>query len=135
MSAEHRNAIVVNYPNQVGDTGRYALSDQRDYFSKFYCGSSFIFELALSHALDGDLLSFQTACGEIFDQHYHVRFDENTANLIEYTADRREFYRRTFDLYRYAKTSLNALGKNHGFTTVRRLSTNHRFDTGSFLLT
>ncbi len=136
------NAIVVGYPNTRGDVGRYSLADQRDYFGRFYCGSSHIFELALNHALGGDLLSFQDQCSSIFENHFQVLLDENTIALEEnslglpsYQSERREFYRRTFDLYRYAKTSLAVLGKELPFTHVKRLSSNHRFDSGTFLLT
>lgn len=143
------NAIVVNYPNQRGDVGRYPLVDQRDYFRKFDCGSNAIFELALHNVVNGDLLAYteqcteiydahyrayEAQCSEIFDNHYFPQFQDNTVVMESYHDDRREFNRRIFDVYRYAKTSLAVLGENTGFSMVRRLSTNPKFDSGSFLL-
>jgi hypothetical protein len=143
------NAIVVNYPNQRGDAGRYPLFDQRDYFKKFEGGSNHIFELALNNVVGGDLLAYtdscneiydsyyrayEVQCSEVFDNHYFPQFQDNTVNLKHYHDDRREFNRRIFDVYRYAKTSLAVLGENTGFSMVRRLSTNPQFDSGSFLL-
>ena len=132
----NHNAIVVNYPNQVGDCGRYELRDQRMYFSKFNDGASKIFELALEHLLcdELDLLTYVSDCSVIFDHHYHERFEENTATFSEYHLDQREFHRRIFDIYRFAKTSVGVLGKDHGLSTVKRIAHNRSFDTGSFLL-
>lgn len=133
MSTE--TAVVVSYPNHAGDSGRYELADQRSYFSRFTIGSNFMFELALKHVISGDLLSFHEECEEIFESSFQVMLSENTMRMDNYHDVRREFQRRTFDLYRYAKSSLHKLGENPGFTSVKRLSTNHRFDSGKFLLT
>ena len=132
----NHNALVVNYPNQIGDCGRYELRDQRSYFSKFEDGASFIFELALFHILSDelDVTTFAADCGLIFDQHYHQRFAENSTSLPAYHADQREFNRRIFDIYRFAKSTLGVLGKNHGLSAVKRIATNRSFDSGSFLL-
>lgn len=142
-------SIVVNYPNTRGDSGRYALFDQRDYFRKFEGGSSSIFEIALNNVVSGDLLAYTEQCGEIYDSYYRVYetqcsevfdnyylplFQNNAMDMQRYHDDRREFNRRIFDVYRYAKTSLAVLGENTGFSMVRRLSTNPQFDSGSFLL-
>jgi hypothetical protein len=143
------NALVVNYPNQRGDAGRYPLFDQRNYFRKFDGGSNSIFELALQNVVHGDLLAYteqcseiynsyykayEAQCGEVFDNHYFPQFQDNTVDMTRYHDDRREFNRRIFDVYRYAKSSLAVLGENTGFSMVRRLSTNPKFDSGSFLL-
>ncbi|BAW18984.1 hypothetical protein [Ralstonia phage RP12] len=139
------NAIVVGYPNQIGSSGRYELPDQRTYFSKFNelsGGSSQIFELALQHVLDHDLVDYFDQCVEIFDSYYQILFDENTIDLEKYQIDRREFFRRTFDIYRYAKTSLihlvpkkdNQDFVDYPFSHVKRLSSNCQFDSGTFLL-
>lgn len=142
------NTIVVNYPNQRGDVGRYSLTDQRNYFSKFEGGSYRIFELALFNVVHGDLASYaeqceeiydayqdyKNQCSEIFDNHYDLRLQDNTFDMAAYHDDRREFQRRIVDIYRYAKTSLAVLGNNPGFTHVNRLSLNQRFDSGSFIL-
>lgn len=130
----NNNALVVGYPNQIGDSGRYTLADQRTYFSKFQCGSNHIFELALQHVVCGDLLDFNDQCDMIFDSHYQLLIEENTTDLKKYQNDRREFFRRTFDIYRYAKTSLQYLGEELGFTKVKRLTYNSQFDSGTFLL-
>lgn len=132
----NHNAIVVSYPNLVGDCGRYELRDQRLYFSKFNDGASKIFELALEHLLcnELDLLTYVGDCGVIFDHHYHERFEENTTTFDAYHRDQREFNRRIFDIYRFAKTSLGALGKDHRLSEVKRIAVNRTFDTGSFLL-
>lgn len=134
MIATNCNAIVVAYPNQIGNYGRYELSDQRLYFSKFYCGASGIFELALHNAISGSLLEYIESCNDILDQYYEIRFEENTTSIDLYHDDHREFNRRIFDIYRYAKTSLGALGENLGFSMVKRIATNRRFDSGTFLL-
>lgn len=133
---DNHNSLVVNYPNQIGDCGRYELRDQRTYFSKFEGGASKIFEMALEHILcDGyDLMTYIAEANAIFDQHYHQRFAENSTSLQEYHNDQREFNRRIFDIYRFAKSSLGALGKNHGLSTVKRIAFNRTFDSGSFLL-
>lgn len=128
------NAIVVNYPNQVGDAGRYTLRDQRDFFSRFEGGARTLFGIALQNVLGGDLLHFQEQVGEVFESYYQSRLDENTATMSMYQQDQREFYRRTFDIYRFAKTSLTCLGENPGFCQVKQLASNQRFDSGSFLL-
>ena len=133
---DNHNALVVNYPNQIGDCGRYGLRDQRSYFSKFEGGASLIFQLALEHILceELDITTFAADCSVIFDQHYFQRFEENSTSLFEYHADQREFNRRIFDIYRFAKSSLGVLGKNHGLSAVKRIANNRTFDTGSFLL-
>lgn len=146
---ETSNAIVVNYPNQRGDVGRYSLIDQRNYFSKFEGGSYRIFELALFNVVHGDLLAYTeqcdqiydtyykeyvSQCSEIFDNHYFPRFEDNTVSMTLYHDDRREFHRRIFDLYRYAKSSVAVLGDNPGFSHVNRLYINSEFDSGSFIL-
>ena len=132
----NHNALIVNYPNQVGDCGRYELHDQRSYFSKFACGASHIFELALEHILSDelDLMTYVADCNVIFDQHYIERFEENSTSLEEYHNDQREFNRRIFDVYRFAKSTLGAIGKDHGLSVVKRIAFNRNFDTGSFLL-
>jgi hypothetical protein len=132
----HNNAIVVSYPNLIGDCGRYGLRDQRTYFSKYEDGAIKIFELALDHLINDklDLLMYADCCHEIFEQYYQTRFDENSISLSDYHIDQREFGRRIFDVYRFAKSSLSVLGKDHGLSTVKRLVTNRAFDTGSFLL-
>lgn len=148
MIVSNDTAIVVNYPNTRGDHGRYTLSDQRDYFSKFEGGSNRIFELALHNVVYGDLLAYteqcdqifdtykvyQNQCSEIFDNHYLPQFEDNTVMMDRYHDDRREFHRRIFDVYRYAKTSLAVLGENTVFHSVKRIQTNPQLDTGSFLL-
>lgn len=132
----NHNSLVVNYPNQVGDCGRYELRDQRSYFSKFEGGASYIFELALEHILydELDLLTYACDCNDIFDQHYNERFAENSTSLSSYHIDRREFNRRIFDMYRFARSTVGALGKDHKLSTVKRISTNNAFDTCSLLL-
>ena len=132
----NHNALVVNYPNQIGDCGRYELRDQRSYFSKFEGGASLIFQLALEHILcdELDITTFAADCGVIFDQHYFQRFEENSTSLPAYHADQREFNRRIFDIYRFAKTALHGLGDNHNLSKVRMLSRNKRFDAASFIL-
>lgn len=127
-------SIVVGYPNQVGDAGRYTLRDQRDYFSKFDGGASRTFGMALSNVVAGDLLNYTEHCNEVFDNHYQVFFDENTARMDDYNAERREFNRRIFDIYRFAKTSVGVLGTDLPFTKVKQLTHNQSFDTGMFLL-
>lgn len=134
MVANNQFAIVVNYPNQVGDHGRYELRDQREYFNKFDGGADYIFELALQNVIDGDLLAYTEQCAAIFDRHYQIRFEENTMNFALYQHDRREFNRRIFDIYRYAKSSLGCLGENLGFSMVKRIATNRIFDSTSYLL-
>lgn len=133
MTVLDNNAIVVNFPNYIGDEGRYDLRDQRAYFSQFDGGVSYVFQLALEHVIDGDLLSFHKQCEEYRDNHYHELFQYGQVNLAHYYRDRKEFQRRIFDIYRYAKTSLAALG-NVNLLDVKRLSTNRNFDTASFLV-
>lgn len=142
-------SIVVNYPNTVGISGRYTLRDQRTYFSKFEGGASYVFELALRNVVDGDLLNYTDQCGslfekkyinysdkcnEIFDTLYQVLFEENTTVLDEYHTERREFSRRIFDIYRFAKTGLGVLGDDLPFSSVKKLTYDKQFDSGSFLL-
>jgi hypothetical protein len=129
-----RNAIVVNYPNPIGDAGRYSLRDQRDFFSRFDGGASAVFGVALENVLDGDMLHFFEQIDNVFESYYQMRLDENTATMEMYQADKREFYRRTFDVYRFAKTSLKRLGENAGLSEVKRIAANCKFDSGSFLL-
>lgn len=144
----NNNAIVVNYPNSRGDFGRYDLCDQREYFTKFEGGVTRIFELALQNTVDGDLLEFSSECNKIFDakqnyenqcfevfDNYYLQqpFDGGVSAQL-YSDDRREFQRRIFDIYRYAKTSLACLGDNCGFSMVQRLKANPKFETCSFLL-
>jgi hypothetical protein len=126
--------LLVRYPNQIGNCGRYTLNDQREYFSRFEGGAIRFFGVALQHALTGDLLSFQEECAEIFETYYQPQFADNTASIAMYHDEQREFFRRTFDLYRYAKTSIGHLGDELPFIHVRPLDFNHRFDTGAFLL-
>jgi hypothetical protein len=130
----NNNAVIVSYPNQAGDPGRYDLRDQRAYFSQFEGGASYVFELALENAICGDLLDFNAACNEYFDNQYTHCFEDNSITLEEYHTVKKEFNRRIFDVYRFAKTSLNRLGENPGFSMVKRISTNRKFDSGSFLL-
>ena len=127
-------AIVVSYPNQIGDVGRYDLRDQRTYFSQFDGGAQYIFQLALENIIDGDLLAFHQQCLEYRDNHYHEDLQYNMVDLAEYHRNKREFQRRIFDIYRFAKTSLKSLGDETDFSRVSRLSTNHVFDTGSFII-
>lgn len=134
MVASNNYAIVVGYPNQIGDCGRYELGDQRMYFSKFDGGASLIFELALCNAVSGDLIAYTEQCNELLDNYYQSRFEENTVSIEQYQHDRREFNRRIFDIYRYAKSSLSSLGENLGFSTVKRIATNRKFDSSKFLL-
>jgi hypothetical protein len=131
---QNNNAVIVSYPNQVGDPGRYELRDQRKYFSQFDGGASLVFQLALENAVDGDLLAFNELCNEYFDNQYSNYLDDNSMTLDVYHIEKKEFNRRIFDIYRYAKTSLATLGDDPGFSTVKRVVINHKFDTGSFLL-
>ena len=71
---------------------------------------------------------------EVFEHHYAPQFEDNTVKIGTYLADAREYQRRVFDIYRYAKTSLQPLGEDLPFKTVRKFSTNKEFDTGTFLL-
>lgn len=128
------NALVVRYPNLVGDCGRYELRDQRTYFSKFQGGASYIFELALYNLVCGDLQQYELWCNDIFDNYYLVLFEENTTTREAYHDDRREFNRRIFDIYRFAKSSLSSVGQNLGFSSVTKLAFNRTFDTSSFLV-
>jgi hypothetical protein len=143
------NTIVVNYPNQRGDVGRYSLIDQRNYFSKFEGGSYRIFELALFNVVHGDLLAYTEQCEEIYDTYYKAyelqcseifdnlylpSFEDNSIIMASYHNDRREFHRRIFDVYRYAKSSLAVLGPDPGFSHVTRLTLDHNLDSGSFIL-
>lgn len=131
----NNNAIVVNYPNQVGDYGRYPLRDQREYFSKFEGGASYIFELALRNVVDGSgVVTFADQCSEVLERYYDFCFAVNAVTMQQYHEDRREFQRRIFDIYRYAKSSLGVLGEDLGFSLVRRIATNRNFDSSSFLL-
>lgn len=130
----NRNTVVVSYPNTVGDAGPYTVVDQREYFSRFDGGARQVFELALSNCVDGDIVSFQAKCNEIFENYYAPQFLDNTANLNTYNVDQKEFYRRTINVYRYAKTSLARLSPQFKFNTVVRLKDNQKFDSGSFLL-
>lgn len=131
---QNNNAIVVSYPNQIGDCGRYELRDQRTYFSKFEGGSSYFFELALNTVLTHDLPQYCEWCNEAFDVHYVQQFEENTTNLEVYNDDRRNFNRRCFDLYRFAKSSLSSIDPELGFSSITRIATNHKFDSSSFLV-
>lgn len=140
------NAVVVSYPNQAGDPGRYDLRDQRSYFEQFDGGASRVFQLALENTIHGDLLEFHetcneyfdsqfsTVCNETFDNQYGLCLEDNSLTLAQYHIAKKEFNRRIFDVYRFAKTSLARLGENPGFSTVRRIATNRTFDSGSFLL-
>jgi hypothetical protein len=130
----NNNAVIVSYPNQAGDPGRYDLRDQRAYFTQFDGGSSYVFELALENALSGDLLDFNEACNTYFDNQCILLFADNSITLDDYHKLRKEFNRRIFDIYRYAKTSLARLGDEPGFSKVVKLSANPKFDSGSFLL-
>ena len=132
----YHDALVVNYPNLIGDCGRYGLRDQRTYFSKYEDGAIKIFELALDHLINDklDLPMYADRCNEIFEQHYQIRFEENSISLTDYHLDQREFGRRIFDIYRFAKSTISVLGKNHGLSVVKRIATNRTFDSCSFLL-
>lgn len=142
-------SMVIGYPNQVGDIGRYELRDQRSYFSKFEGGACYMFELALNNIVDGDLLNYADQCSglftkhynyysdqcyELFDSHCQVLFDENTLSAATFHADRREFNRRIFDIYRYAKSSVAATVPDKPFISVKKISTNHKYDSGLFLI-
>lgn len=142
-------AMIVNYPNTRGEPGRYSLDDQRDYFNKFEGGSCHIFQLALANALSGDLLKYSsectvlfdcyyqnytTACLEIFDNHYDLAWNENTVTPQLYSEDQKEFNRRIFDLYRYAKTSVAAIVPDKDCFTVSKIAGNPQFDSGVFLI-
>lgn len=142
-------AMIVNYPNTRGESGRYPLADQRNYFSKFEGGSCRIFQLALANALSGNLLKYSaectiifdcyynqytTACLEIFDNHYDVRWNENTVTPLMYSEDIKEFNRRILELYRYAKSSVSAIVPDKDVFDVTKISGNPQFDSGVFLI-
>lgn len=129
-----KNSVVVNYPNTFGDSGRYDLKDQRAYFKQFEGGSRYVFRLALENALHGDLLSYSEQCDNCLDNHYQLMFDENITTLELYHDARKEFKRRTLDIYRYARTTLKPLGEELPFLNVSVLSVNPEFDTASFIL-
>lgn len=135
MVQYNSNALVVCYPNQIGECGRYTLRDQRSYFKKFDICSSSFFEMAIAEVIDGDLLSYFGKCDAVFEQHYQRLFDENTTSITAYHVDKREFNRRVFDIYRYARSSLRCLGSATVFTKVAALKRNSLFDSASFVLT
>lgn len=130
----NNQAVVISYPNQVGDAGRYTLIDQRNYFSRFNGGARHFFCMALEAIIHGSLAEYEKDCQLLFDAYYDALINENTASVKSYPDDRTEFARRIFDIYRYAKTSIDALGPATSFDKVRQLSLNRRFDTGSFIL-
>ncbi len=142
-------SMVIGFPNQVGDIGRYELRDQRSYFSKFDGGSCHVFELALNNIVDGDLLNYADQCSDLFIKHYRyysdqctelfdncyqVMFDENTVDQKTFQLDKREFNRRIFDIYRFAKSSVAATIPVKPFTSVKKISTNPKYDSGRFLI-
>lgn len=128
------SSIVVNYPNSFGDTGRYELKDQRAYFKQFDYGVSHLFYIALRNTLSGDLLSYSDECNEYFDIHYDALFSNNAISLEQYQENRKEFNRRIFDIYRYARTSLKTLGEDLPYSHVDMLSYDDTYHTASFIL-
>lgn len=125
--------IVINYPNTVGVMRRYDLKDQRAYFTQFDIGVYDVFRLSLENIIAGDLLNYSKTCNAIFDNHCKLMFRDNTIKLNDYNTNKKEFNRRIFDVYRYAYSSLETLGKTP-FTQVVPLSQNTQLDIGSFVL-
>lgn len=141
--------MIVSYPNTLGQSVRYSLQDHREYFRKFSGGSMSIFQLALENVLDGDLLSFaeqcdlkrtstygvyKEKCEPIFDNCYGGQLDENTISINQYVTESREFGRRIFDLYRYAKTSVAHLGIPKTGLSVKKIHELPEFDSGAFVI-
>lgn len=144
-----RPDMIVSYPNTLGQSVRYSLQNHREYFRKFSGGSMGIFQLALENVLDGDLVSFAEQCnlkristyGEykdkcepIFDNCYGSQLDENTISVDQYVTEYREFNRRIFDIYRYAKTSVSHLGIPKTGLSVKKIHESPKFDSGAFLI-
>lgn len=139
------SSMLIRYPNNIGDSGRYTLTDQREYFSKFPGGSCRFFQLALENVLCGDLLEYvnqctnlydlyKEQCDGIFDTVYAPLVADNTFNEQDYLDESREYSRRIFDIYRYAKSSVAPVGIDRDINTVQLVLSNPRFDTGAFLI-
>ena len=144
-----RPEMIVSYPNTIGQSVRYSLIEHRDYFRKFSGGSLGIFQLALENVLDGDLVSFaeqcdlkrtgtysayKDKCEPIFDNCFGDRLDDNTISINQYVIESREFSRRIFDIYRYAKTSVAHLGIPKTGLSVKKIQESPKFDSGAFLI-
>lgn len=141
--------MIVSYPNNLGQSGRYSLIDHRDYFRKFSGGSLGIFHLALTNVLDGDLINyveqcdikrslsymtFTDNCDPIFDNTFGNSVEDNTMSINQFANEAREFNRRIFDIYRYAKTSVAHLGIPKSGLSVKKIHESPKFDSGAFLI-